>query len=92
MENFRGFEFLRLAGILLTSHTLYIKKNAIIFGFFQVNKASLLRTSSTIILLMFENVVNNILFVLLVVTPHFQRKRGKVVVVVSIYIYIAICL
>ena len=35
--------------------------------FFQVNKACLQRTSSTIILLMFENVVNNILFVLLVV-------------------------
>ena len=34
--------------------------------FFQVNKASLQRTSSTIILLMFENLVNNILFVLLV--------------------------
>ena len=47
--------------MLLTSHTLYIKKNAIIFGFFQVNKASLQRTSSTI---MFENMVNHILFVL----------------------------
>ena len=52
--------------MLLTSHTFYINKNAIIFGFFQVNRASLQRTSSTIILLLFENVVNNILFVLLV--------------------------
>ena len=51
--------------MLLISHTLYIKKNAIIFGyFFQVYKASLQRTSSTIICFMFENVVNNILFVL----------------------------
>ena len=45
----------------------HLMKNAIIFGFCQVNKASLQRTSSTIILLMFENVVNNILFVILVV-------------------------
>ena len=52
--------------MLLTSHTLY----TVIFGFMkqtrQVNKASLQRTISTIILLMFENVVSNILFVLLV--------------------------
>ena len=72
MENVQGFESLKLAGMLLTSHTLYTKNNAIIFSFmqqkfFQVNKASLRRTSSTIILLMFENVVNKILFVLLVV-------------------------
>ena len=57
--------------MLLTSHTIYIKKNAITFGlysrqFFQVNKASLQITSNIIILLMFENVVNNILFRLLV--------------------------
>ena len=64
--------------MLLTSHTLYIKKNAIIFGlqFFQVNKASLQRTSSTIIHLKFENVLNNILFVLLVL---FLIKLKKLV-------------
>ena len=52
--------------MLLTSHTLYIKKNSVLCSrqFFQVNKDSLQRTSSTIILLMFENVVNNILFVI----------------------------
>ena len=45
--------------MLLTSHTLYIKKNAILCSrqFFQVNKASLQRTSSTIIHLKFENVL-----------------------------------
>ena len=70
----QGFEFLRLAGMLLTSHTLYINVLRIMLlssvlcsrQFFQVNKAPLQRTSSTIILLMFENVVNHILFELLV--------------------------
>ena len=47
--------------MLLTSHTLYIRFY-VTDNFFQVNKASLQRTSSTIILLMFENVVKNILF------------------------------
>ena len=70
-EFVQGFEFLRLAGMLLTSHTIYTKKmllSSVLCSrqFFQVNKAPLQRTSSTIILLMFENVVNHILFVLLV--------------------------
>ena len=57
--------------MLLTSHTLYLRKmllSSVLCSrqFFQVNKVSVQRTSSTIILLMFENVVNNILFVLLV--------------------------
>ena len=63
------FEFLRLAGMLLTSHTLYEEKCYFLQFYVtdnQVNKTSSQRTSCTIILLMFENVVNNILFVLLV--------------------------
>ena len=51
--------------MLLTPHTLYILLSSVLCSrqFFQVNKASLQRTSSTIILLMFENMVNNVLFV-----------------------------
>ena len=55
--------------MLLTSHTLrkmLLSSVYVADNFFQVNKASIQRTSSTIILLMFENVVNHILFVLLV--------------------------
>ena len=54
--------------MLLTSHTLYMLLSLVLCSrqFFQVNKASLQRTSSTIIHLKFENVLNNILFVLLV--------------------------
>ena len=54
--------------MLLTSHTLYIKKMPLylVLSSRQVNTASLQRTSSTIIHLKFENVLNNILLVLLV--------------------------
>ena len=54
--------------MLLTSNTLYMLLSLVLCSrqFFQVNKASLQRTSSTIIHLKFENVLNNILFVLLV--------------------------
>ena len=63
--------------MLLTSHTLYIKKNAIGFRqFFQVNNTSLQRTSSTILHLKFENVLNNILFVLLVIFLIKFKKIG----------------
>ena len=41
---FSRVKFLRLAGMLLTSHTLYTKKNAIIFGFFQVNNKGVAST------------------------------------------------
>ena len=57
----------------LTSRTLYSILRKMLLSsvlcsrqFFLVNKASLQRTSNTIILLMFENVINHILFVLLV--------------------------
>ena len=54
--------------MLLTSHTLYMLLFLVLCSrqFFQVNKTSLQRTRSTIIHLKFENVLNNILFVLLV--------------------------
>ena len=54
--------------MLLTSHLIHTLLSSVLCSrqCFQVYKASLQRTSSTIILLMFENVVNNILFVLLV--------------------------
>ena len=54
--------------MLLTSHTLYMLLSLVLCSrqFFQVNKTSLQRTRSTIIHLKFENVLNNILFVLLV--------------------------
>ena len=61
-----------MAGIHSIDITPYILRKMLLSlilcsrQFFKVNKASLQRTSSTIILLMFENVVNNILFVLLV--------------------------
>ena len=50
--------------MLLTSHTLYMLLSLVLCSrqFFQVNKASLQRTSSTIIHLKFENVR--------VTTPH----------------------
>ena len=55
---------------MLSSHMLHIKKNASLVlrsrQFFLVNKASLQKTSSTVIHLKFENVLNNILLVLLV--------------------------
>ena len=59
---------------------MHIKKNAISLvlcsrQFFQVNKASLQRTSSTIIHLKFENVLNNILLVLfLIKSVDFQSR------------------
>ena len=65
----QGFEFLRLAGINITPYilrTMLFLQFYVTDNFFQVNKASLQRSSSTIILLMFENMVNHILFVLLV--------------------------
>ena len=58
--------------MLLTSHTYVILRKLLLSlvlcsrQFFQVNNAFLQRTSSTIIHLKFENVLNNILFVLLV--------------------------
>ena len=51
--------------------------------FFQVNKASLQRTGSPLYSLMFENVVNNILFVLLKsVRVHFAP--GKIAITFEI--------
>ena len=52
--------------MLLSSHNLYYTNISVVCSrqFFPINKASLQRTS-TIILLMFDNVVNKILFVLL---------------------------
>ena len=54
--------------MLLTSHILRKMILSLFLcsrQFFQVNKAPLQRTSSTIIHLKFENVLDNILFVLL---------------------------